>query len=59
MHVNNDTPRVVGAGVRDITLTGLDKYTPYTVEMSAYTSKGDGPGSQPITVWTDEDSKYY
>lgn len=57
MYVNDGTRRVVGAGARDITLTGLNKYTPYTVEISANTSKGEGPRSQPIKVWTDEDGK--
>jgi len=39
VYVNNDTRHVVGAGAKDITLTGLNEYAPYTVEISANTSK--------------------
>ncbi|KAL9957849.1 hypothetical protein ACROYT_G034798 [Oculina patagonica] len=55
VYVNNNSRRVVGSGARMIVLTGLNKYTPYSVQISANTSKGEGPRSQPITVWTDED----
>ena len=57
VYLNNNSRNVVGAGARMITLTGLNKYTPYIVQISANTSKGEGPRSPPITVWTDEDGK--
>ena len=50
--------QVVNASTREVTLTGLDKNTAYEIEMFANTSKGGGKKSEPITVKTDEDSKY-
>ena len=41
-----------------ITLTGLNKYTSYSITVSASTSKGRGNESKPILVITDEDSKF-
>ena len=43
---------------RQIMLTGLTEYTSYSIQVLAVTVKGDGPRSEPITVWTDQDSKY-
>ena len=43
---------------RQIKLTGLTEYTSYSIQVLAATVKGDGPRSEPITVWTDQDSKY-
>lgn len=43
---------------RSVKLTGLAKYTFYSISVVAATVKGDGPGSSTITVRTDEDSKY-
>ena len=40
------------------TLTGLSEYTAYSVTVSASTSKGVGPASEPIIVITDQDSKF-
>lgn len=37
------------------TVTGLDKWTPYRIWVLAGTSVGDGPGSSPVLVRTDED----
>ena len=49
----------VNASTREVTLTGLKKSTEYTIEVFANTSKGGGKKSEPpITVQTDEDSKY-
>lgn len=41
-----------------IKLTKLTEYTSYSIQVLAATVKGDGPRSEPITVWTDQDSKY-
>ena len=49
---------VVSPSIREVTLTGLDKNTEYKIEVFANTSKGGGPKSEPISVQTDEDSKY-
>lgn len=43
---------------RSVKLTGLAKYTVYSISVVATTIKGDGPASSTITVRTDEDSKY-
>ena len=39
-------------------LTGVNKYTNYSITVSASTSKGDGNVSEPIVVVTDESSKF-
>ncbi|XP_048510955.1 Down syndrome cell adhesion molecule-like protein Dscam2 isoform X2 [Athalia rosae] len=44
-----------GDGSYDYRLTGLEKYTQYSVVVKAYNSKGDGPGSDPIVAQTLED----
>ncbi|XP_061927313.1 cell adhesion molecule Dscam2 isoform X13 [Apis cerana] len=36
-------------------LTGLRKYTQYSIVVKAFNNKGDGPGSDPVTVQTLED----
>ena len=43
---------------RSVKLTGLAKYTVYSISVVAATVKGDGPASSTIIVRTDEDSKY-
>ena len=48
---------VVIAPATHITLTGLEKYTNYSIFVFASTLKGDGNASEPIIVTTDEDSK--
>ena len=40
-----------------MTLTGLKKYTNYSIRVSASTEKGNGNASKSIIVTTDEDSK--
>nr|XP_031839913.1 Down syndrome cell adhesion molecule-like protein Dscam2 isoform X3 [Nomia melanderi] len=44
-----------GDGSYDYRLTGLRKYTQYSVVVKAFNNKGDGPGSDPVTVQTFED----
>ena len=51
--------QVVIAPKRNATLTGLKKFTNYSITVFASTAKGDGSRSDPIIVITDEDSKYY
>ena len=50
-------PQVVIAPKRNITLTGLKKFTNYSITVFASTTKGGGNRSEPIIVITDEDSK--
>lgn len=38
-------------------LTGLRKYTQYSIVVKAFNNKGDGPGSDPVTVQTLEDGE--
>ena len=47
----------VTAPANQTTLTGLNEYTNYSITVFASTSKGEGNGSTPIFVITDEDSK--
>ena len=56
----NGSPQteVVNAPARQATLTGLNKYTNYSITVFASTAKGDGNVSSPIIVITDEDSKF-
>ncbi|XP_011684732.1 PREDICTED: Down syndrome cell adhesion molecule-like protein Dscam2 [Wasmannia auropunctata] len=44
-----------GDGSHDCRLTGLRKYTQYSVVVKAFNGKGDGPGSDPVTAHTFED----
>ncbi|KAG7198492.1 hypothetical protein KM043_005868 [Ampulex compressa] len=44
-----------GDGSYDYRLTGLRKYTQYSIVVKAFNSKGDGPGSDPVTAQTFED----
>ena len=48
----------VKAPANQITLTGLNEYTNYSITVFASTSKGSGNQSTPIVVITDEDSKF-
>ena len=49
---------MVTAPRRNAILTGLQKYTNYSIILSASTVKGAGNKSEPIIVITDEDRKY-
>ena len=51
-------PKVVTTSANQTTLTGLNKYTYYSITVFASTSKGGGNQSTPIVVITDEDSKF-
>ena len=53
-----ETMERVDSPSRRIELTKLIKYTVYSIQVLAATLKGDGPRSNPITVWTDQDGKY-
>ena len=55
--VNRGT-KIVIAPRTNATLTGLEKYTNYSITVFASTAKGGGSRSDPIIVITDEDSKY-
>ncbi|KAH0950048.1 hypothetical protein HN011_002504 [Eciton burchellii] len=44
-----------GDGSHDYRLTGLRKYTQYSIVVKAFNSKGDGPGSEPVMAHTFED----
>ena len=55
------TPKteVVDIPTKQVTLTGLNEYTNYSITVFASTFKGDGNVSEPIIVITDEDSKLF
>ena len=53
-----ETMEQVESPSRQIELKKLVKYTVYSIQVLAATLKGDGPRSNPITVWTDQDGKY-
>ena len=42
---------------QSLKLTGLEKFTNYSVRVLAFTRIGDGNVSDPITVSTDQDGK--
>lgn len=42
---------------RNISFTRLEKYTNYTIQVLAFTVKGEGEKSKPKVIITDEDSK--
>lgn len=46
-----------GDGSYDYSLTGLRKYTQYSIVVKAFNNKGDGPGSDPVAVQTLEDGE--
>ena len=41
-----------------VLLVGLHEYVNYTISVRAYTSKGAGPYSQPVTVLSNEDGTF-
>ena len=57
IHSNNPQTKVVNAPTKQATLTGLNKYTNYSITVFASTAKGGGNVSNPFIVTTDEDSK--
>ena len=46
------------AATTQATLTGLKKYTNYSIDVLASTLKGNGNSSEPIIVITGEDSRF-
>ena len=42
---------------RNVSFMGLEKYTNYSIQVSAFTIKGEGTQSEPIVVITDEDGE--
>ena len=42
---------------RNVSFMGLEKYTNYSIQVSAFTIKGEGSQSEPIVVKTDEDGE--
>ena len=42
---------------RNVSFMGLEKYTNYSTQVSAFTVKGEGNKSEPIVVITDEDGE--
>ena len=50
--------KVVSAATTQLTLTGLNEYTNYSITVFASTIKGNGNASLPIFVITDDDSKF-
>jgi len=53
----NPQAKVVSAPTTEVTLTGLNEYTNYSITVFASTVKGAGNVSEPIIVITDQDSK--
>ena len=51
------TVRVSDSNTREVEIIRLEYLTNYKVEVSAYTSVGDGPKSSVLNVTTDETSK--
>lgn len=49
----------IGAGMVDseVRLSGLEKFTKYSVIVQAFNSRGDGPSSDPVIVQTLEDGE--
>jgi len=50
--------KVMSSPTNKAILTGLNKYTNYSITVFASTSKGGGNVSEPIVVVTDESSKF-
>jgi hypothetical protein len=48
----------VDAENQELVLGKLEIFTEYKIWVLAFTSVGDGPISQPIRVWTNEDGRY-
>lgn len=49
--------RPTGAGNTSTQIQGLLKFTNYSVQVSGFTVKGDGPMSDAVIVTTDEDGE--
>ena len=55
----DEQTKEVIAPITEVTLTGLNEYTNYSITVFASTVKGAGNVSEPIIVITDQDSKYF
>lgn len=53
--INNYLNSTTGPTKRELHVTGLEKFTEYSVKVLAFTIKGDGTVSGNISVSTDED----
>jgi len=56
-HKQHGMEDILGANTSSFALTGLRKYTNYTIKIAAYNSIGMGPYSEMIMVQTDVDGK--
>ena len=54
-HPTTVVERILQVNQPDVQLTDLNEFTNYSVQVSAFTSKGHGPSSAPFYVMTDED----
>lgn len=48
-----------GPNERELHITGLEKFTAYSMKVLAFTRKGDGAVSVNISVLTDEDGRLF
>ncbi|NXH29211.1 PTPRQ phosphatase, partial [Myiagra hebetior] len=53
---NGTEQRVINTTLLTLRITDLNKYTEYTVEVSASTTMGEGIRSSPLQILTDEDA---
>ena len=58
-HKRQKMENISDASVTNFVLTGLRKYTNYTISVAAYNSMGAGPDSEMTLVQTDADGKNY
>ena len=58
-HKRQKVENISDASVTSFVLTGLRKYTNYTISVAAYNSMGAGPDSEMALVQTDADGKNY
>ena len=53
-----DQLKSVPSSATESHIEGLEKYTFYTLRVVVFTDNGNGVASKPVTVRTDEDSKF-
>ena len=54
---SEQTLQNVTVASRNVSFMGLEKYTNNSIQVSAFTVKGEGNKSEPIVVITDEDGE--
>lgn len=54
---DNDNPMIRTTGTTNVIISGLAKYTNYSVQVAAFTQVGSGPSSPSIYCQTEEDGK--